>query len=138
MSTTTRRTHHHPRSLPDLLVRHSLIARNRIVRCMQTHSRDSDGQKAVRARRISVISAFGGVPPRVALELPVELVQILDGVHLLTLDGLVLVNLIGVQVVKGAHRFPHGVAVNVHTDPGALQGQRCDFELPGVRDDQGR
>ena len=135
--TTIRRTHHHPRCLLDLLIRHRLITRNRIVRRMQAHGRDPDRQQAVRARRISVISAFGRIPPRMTLKLAIELVQVLDGLHLLALDGLVLVNLVGVQVVEGAHGLSHGFAVDVHTDPGALQRQRCHFELPGVRDDQG-
>ena len=122
VSTTIRRTHHHPRCLLDLLIRHRLITRNRIVRRMQAHGRDPDRQQAVRARSVSVISTFSGISPRRALEFTIELVQVLDRVHLLAGDGLVLVNLIGVQVVEGAHGFAHGFAVDVHADPGALQG----------------
>lgn len=122
VSTTTRRAHHHIRRLLDLLIRHRLIARNRIVLGVQAHRRDSNSEHAVRTSRVSVVGSFSRVPPRCTLELAVELVQVLDRVHLLAGDGLVLVNLIGVQVVEGAHGFAHGFAVDVHADPGALQG----------------
>ena len=103
MSTTARRAHHHPGRLLDLLVRHGLIARDRIVLGMQAHGRDANRKHAVRARRISIVGSFGRVSPRSALELAVELVQVLDRVHLLGGDGFVQRDLLGVQVEEGAH-----------------------------------
>jgi len=137
VSTATRRAHHHPRRLPDLLVRHRFVTRDRIVLGVQAHGRNANGEHAVCTRRVSVVSSFGWVTPRGALELAVELVQVFDRVHLRGSDGFVLGDLLGVQVEEGAHRLAHGSAVDAHAEPGALQGQRGDFEFPRVGDDEG-
>jgi hypothetical protein len=134
---TASRTHHHPRRLPDLLVRHRFVTSNWIVLGMQTHGRNANGENTIRTRRISVVRSLGRVSPSGALELAVELVQVLDRVHLLGGDGFVLRDLLGVQIEEGAHGFPHGFAVDVHSQPGALQGQRGDFEFPRVGNDEG-
>jgi len=120
VSATARRAHHHIGRLLDLLIWYRLIARNRIILGMQAHGRDSNGEHAIRTRRISVVCSFGRVSPSSTLELAVELVQVLDRVHLLGGDGFVQGNLLSVQVEEGTHGFAHGFAVDVHAEPGAL------------------
>ncbi len=44
-------------------------------------------------------------------------------------------DLLAVPFEERAHVLAHGCAVDVHADPGALEGEGGHLEFPGVRDD---
>lgn len=137
MAATTRRAHYNERILLDLLVRHRLIDRNRIIFRVDSQHWDPYCKHTIRTTRIPVVRALGGVTPSRALDFPVKLMKVLERHDTLFGEGSVLEDLVAMGFEEPAHIIAHGFAVDVQAEPRALKGEGGDLELPGVGDDYG-
>ena len=137
MPAPTRRTQDHIWILLDLLIRHRLIKRNRIVPRMQHQRRDPHRQHRIRTTSIAIIRALARIPPRRTLILAIKLVQILRLLNPLLINILIGEELGAVGLEERAHGGAHGFAVDFAADPGVEEEGGGDFEAPGVGDDNG-
>lgn len=137
MPAPTRRTQNHPRILPDLLIRHRFIKRNRIIPRMQHQRWDPYRQDRIRTTSIAIIRALARIPPRRTLILSIKLMQILRLLNPVLGDILIGEEFGAVGLKQSAHRGTHGFAVDFAADPCMQEEGGGDFEAPGVGDDDG-
>lgn len=135
MAASTCRTHDHEGVLGDLLVRDSLVARDRVVLRVETQSRDANAQHRICTTRITVVRTHGGVVPRCALDKSIELPKILQLFDLLSRHPAVLENLCLVKFEEGSHVIAHGFAVYLRAYPRPFEVEGADFEFPWIAHD---
>lgn len=125
------------RILLELLIGHRRIASDGIVRGVDHQQGNPYSQHTIRTTTISVVLALCSIAPGLTLDLTVEFLQILQTMYSFPSDQLILPDLFVMCLKQGEHTLAHGLAVDLTTDPGALQVCIADFEFPGAAHDHG-